>query len=31
VNDAVEGLFAGMSTPEEVAQQIEDAASLELD
>ncbi|MCL4265920.1 MAG: extracellular solute-binding protein [Anaerolineae bacterium] len=31
VNDAVEQLFAGVATPEDVAQQIEDAAALELD
>lgn len=31
VNDAVEALFAGLATPEEVAAQIEDAASFELD
>ncbi len=31
VNDSVQGLFAGTMTPEEVAQAIEDAASLELD
>lgn len=30
VNDAVETLFAGSATPEEVAQAIEDAASFEL-
>lgn len=31
VNDAVEQLFAGVITPEELAQQVEDAAALELD
>jgi len=31
VNDAVEMLFAGIATPEEVAQAIEDAAAAELD
>jgi raffinose/stachyose/melibiose transport system substrate-binding protein len=31
VVDGVQGLFAGMTTPQEVAQGIEDAASLELD
>ncbi len=31
VNDAVETLFAGIATPEEVAQAIEDAAAAELD
>ena len=31
VNDAVEGLFAGTATPEDVAAQVEDATSLELD
>jgi raffinose/stachyose/melibiose transport system substrate-binding protein len=31
VNDAVETLFAGSASPEDVAQAIEDAASFELD
>lgn len=31
VNDAVEQLFAGVITPEQLAQQIEDAAAIELD
>lgn len=31
VNDAVEQLFAGVIGPEDVAQQVEDAAALELD
>ncbi len=31
VNDAVEQLFAGVVTPEELAQQVEDAAAIELD
>jgi len=31
VNDAVEGLFAGLSTPEDVAAAVEDSASFELD
>lgn len=31
VNDAVEMLFAGVASPEEVAQMIEDEASFELD
>ena len=31
VNDAVEGLFAGTASPEDVAAQIEDAAAFELD
>jgi raffinose/stachyose/melibiose transport system substrate-binding protein len=31
VNDAVQGLFAGTSSPEDVAQQIEDVASQEMD
>jgi raffinose/stachyose/melibiose transport system substrate-binding protein len=31
VNDAVETLFAGLASPEEAAQAIEDAASFELD
>lgn len=30
VNDAVEQLFAGVITPEQLAQQIEDAAAMEL-
>jgi len=30
VNDAVQGIFAGTSTPEEVAQMIEDSAAAEL-
>lgn len=30
VNDAVQGLFAGTSTPEQVAQQVEDSAKQEL-
>jgi len=30
VNDAVQGLFAGVMTPEEVAQAVEDAAAEEL-
>jgi len=30
VNDAVQGLFAGVMTPEEVAQAIEDSAAEEL-
>jgi raffinose/stachyose/melibiose transport system substrate-binding protein len=31
VNDAVQGLFAGSSSPEDVAQQIEDVAAQEMD
>jgi raffinose/stachyose/melibiose transport system substrate-binding protein len=31
VNDAVQGLFAGTSSPEQVAQQIEQVASQEMD
>lgn len=31
VNDAVEQIFAGVATPEEVGQQIEDSAAQELD
>ena len=31
VNDAVQGLFAGTMTPEEVAQAVEAAAAEELD
>jgi raffinose/stachyose/melibiose transport system substrate-binding protein len=31
VNDATQGLFAGTSSPEEVAQQIEEVASQEMD
>jgi len=31
VNDAVEALFAGLATPEEVASQIEDSAAFELE
>ena len=30
VNDAVEQIFAGVASPEEAAQQIEDSAALEL-
>jgi raffinose/stachyose/melibiose transport system substrate-binding protein len=30
VNDSIQGLFAGTSTPEEVAQLIEDSAAVEL-
>ena len=30
VNDATQGIFAGTSSPEEVAKTIEDAASTEL-
>jgi raffinose/stachyose/melibiose transport system substrate-binding protein len=30
VNDSIQGLFAGTSTPEQVAQQIEDSAAAEL-